>query len=302
MILGAFFFNNLPLPKHGIFSKEGLLSYFNVNNKISWSSLTVFKGFYQAINISMPNILYYAFLLGFLIIIGRFFIYPEALKKLSPDKENLDLKSDIFNIFILLSILAYFIFGLRSQAYEFRWFFPLIISMFVFTSKGMICFSEFISGLLNYKKLAILFIIVILSLGVYTQFVHADFIIKDKLNSYIQVKEASLWIKANSEKDDIILSRSTPQTIYYSERKTYGFAFMNETQFLELVNKIHPKFMIESALEPNPAAWGLTPTENIQKLLTPMNAWFIDAEKKQAILIVFEFNQQNSSNSYQKSF
>jgi len=174
--------------------------------------------------------------------------------------------------------------------------------MFVFTSKGMICFSEFISGLLNYKKLAILFIIVILSLGVYTQFVHADFIIKDKLNSYIQVKEASLWIKANSEKDDIILSRSTPQTIYYSERKTYGFAFMNETQFLELVNKIHPKFMIESALEPNPAAWGLTPTENIQKLLTPMNAWFIDAEKKQAILIVFEFNQQNSSNSYQKSF
>lgn len=144
--------------------------------------------------------------------------------------------------------------------------------------------------------------LVILSIGVYTQFIHADLIIKDKLNSYIQVKEASLWMKANSDKGDIMLSRSIPQTVYYSERKTYGFAFMNETQFLELVNKNHPKFMMESVLEPNPAAWGLTPPKNIENIMTPVNAWFADAEKKQPILIVFEFSQQNSSNSYQKSF
>lgn len=294
LILGFFFFDKLPLPKEGMFSRGGLLSYFNLNNKIAWDSLTVFKGFYESINPSIPNILYYVFLLGFLIIIGRFFLYPEALKKLSPDKEDLESKSDIFNLSIILLILAYFIFGLRSSGgYEYRWFFPLLISMFVLTSKGIIYFSEFVAGFLKNKKLAILFILIILGVGVYTQFVHADSIIRDKLNSYIQVKDASLWMKANSEKGDIILSRSTPQTAYYSERKTYGFAFMNETQFLELVNKTHPKFMLESALEPNPAAWGLTPPKNIEKILNPVNAWFADADKKQAILIVYEFNQQN---------
>jgi len=87
----------------------------------------------------------------------------------------------------------------------------------------------------------IIFILVILALGIYTQVVHADRIIKIKLDSYAPVRDAALWIKENSNKEDIIFSISHPQTSYYSERKVISYSLAkNDSDLDKMIKEYKP--------------------------------------------------------------
>ena len=46
--------------------------------------------------------------------------------------------------------------------------------------------------------------------------------------------EAGLWIKANSNKTDIVVTNSHPQIKYYSERETFAVNSMTEEELSNL--------------------------------------------------------------------
>ena len=80
--------------------------------------------------------------------------------------------------------------------------------------------------------------------GVY-QYDTAKQSINEKKDSYLQVKEAALWMKEHSNSSDVIISNSIPQTIYYSDRGVY---MMGEPEEEGLLAK-KPKFLVTSVYE-----------------------------------------------------
>lgn len=135
-----------------------------------------------------------------------------------------------------------------------------------------------------------------MGLGLYTQYSHADSITRVKLDSYSQIKEAGLWVKQNSDTGDVILSRSPHQITYYSERKTYSYGGMNETEFFNLINQVKPRYVIESALEPGLPSWMTPPSSDLEKVLLPIKAWYLDKEQKQIVLIVYQVDLTKTPN------
>ncbi len=270
-----------------------LRTYYYPDRPVTWKVLSIFQGFYISTIPGMPSLLFLSFLLGIIIVFFNIFLMYDYFKKLKRNTEYLDFKSDVFNLLLIGGVFFVFIFLMKSTSFEYRWFFIIAPAMIAFTSKGIIYFSKFVASFLGSKHFFWILIILIVSLGVYNQVNYADDIIKNKINTYSQVKEAGLWIKKNSDKNDVVLSRSFPQTVYYSERKTYKFQHMNESEFFDLVEDVSPVYMIESALEPNPGKWGLVPTEKMMEILEPIKIWYADADKTQPILIIYKIHIQN---------
>ena len=227
----------------------------------------------------------FGFFLLFLAGLTTLFPMFLSLDKILAKKEKLYF-NDFFIFLSIIFTLFFFIYFLRQG--ENRWLIAMSIGIFTIASRGIILIYDFAkknSG----KSFAVAALILILFFGAYFQLKHADKTIKDKIDSYLPVKESGLWIKQNSNPQDIVLSLSEPQTTYYSERKVYRFQHFTEEQFESLVKEKKPKYMIVSIFENGHPDWSYNPPEKYQKLLKPANAWFADQEKRQAVLIIYEF-------------
>ena len=98
-----------------------------------------------------------------------------------------------------------------------RWYYPLTLASFICISKAMLLIADYIK---KYNKhLAIILILILIGYGGYYELKQADSLIKIKINSYIGVKQASLFIKDVSAPGDAVFGKSGPQVSYYSERK-----------------------------------------------------------------------------------
>ena len=259
---------------------------------IGWSSLTIFSGYFNSITPNIPSVFLYAFYIGLILVIINTFSIIDRIKIIHRDNKNLDFKSDLFNLILLSSVLFVFVFIIKPPGIEFRWLFMILPPILVFTSKGIISFAEFTGDFLKNKKAVLIIIILILSVGVYDQVHHGDSIIKTKLNTYSQLRDAGLWIKQNSKQEDIVLSRSPHQITYYSERKTYNYGDFSESQFFELVKETNPKYMLESSLEPHTGQWGYEPTPAMQKIMTPVQVWYAE-DNQTPIAVLYAFNQNS---------
>ena len=273
-----------------------LASYYNAGENLAWSSLTVFNGFFPSTISWIPQIVYYLFLFGILLAIIDLLIRFDYFKHIKNNSNNLEFKSDLLNFLTILAVLGFFIFFLRSQAYEFRWFFPMLIGMLSFTSKGIISFADYSGKLINSKKLSIFLIILIVIVGVHSQLQYSDFIIKSKTESYLQVKQAGLWLKDNSLPNDVIVSASIPQHTYYSERKIRDFyvdgSNENETLFFEMADNEKPRYLVVSAFEPGfTPQWAYLVYQSHPEKLIPIQT-FSQPGQAQPILIIFEFKYQ----------
>lgn len=112
--------------------------------------------------------------------------------------------------------------------------------------------------------------------------------IKYKSLGQIQLKEAGLWIKENSNKNDIIFNSAWPQNTYYSERETISYNVFNTTQqFIDEFNKVKPKYIVLTGLERQPE-WSLKWVQENQDKLKPVQIYFLDQEQKQPIVIIYE--------------
>ena len=130
--------------------------------------------------------------------------------------------------------------------------------------------------------------------GLYTEFNHTDAIVKYKITSYQEVKDAGLWIKQNSNKNDIIITASTMQITYYSERKISDFypdpSDKNETGFDNKIKQLKPRYIVIDAFQPVfTPKWAYDWPQRHSNSVVPVQAYFADPEKKQPLLIIYEF-------------
>lgn len=100
------------------------------------------------------------------------------------------------------------------------------------------------------KIVAILSLLLLLSFAGYYQFNSADGLIKNKINSYGDIKSAGLWMSDNLE-ESIIVTRSQPQVKYYSGMNVIGIP-PTEEEFEEWRQKYNPKYFMISVFESHP--------------------------------------------------
>ena len=221
-------------------------------------------------------LLIYLFL-GILTIYTLILSFDLIIKNKSNENYN-----DLFILIWILINLAYFIFLERDA--EDRWLLPIALPLVVLSSKGLYFIYDLIKK--YQKNIALISFIILILIGAYFQLARADEIINAKKDSYKEVKDAALWMKDNSNENDIIFSKSVTQMTYYARRQVLGFGG-NETEFKQHVLKYKPKYIVFSIFEPHGET--LAYPEKFNNSLEPVKAYFADTEQKQPMLIVYRF-------------
>lgn len=192
--------------------------------------------------------------------------------------------ASLFSALVILIQLTFYIFYIQGTI-EDRWVFLLVPFIFFFASEAIVWIESKIAKI--NKKFAILVIFLLFGYFLYTQISYTSALIDNKKDSYLPVKEASIWIKQNSNKYDSILSISYTQTTTYSERQVYSFSSWNATYMSEFIQTNKPKYLLVSIFEPHPS-WVQSWINDNQKILSPVRAYYADSSQQQPILIVYE--------------
>jgi hypothetical protein len=267
---------------------EFIHQFYRYDLPIYWPVLSIFYGFYQSLVSFIPSILFYIFLLGILIFMGSTLIFPEGLKKLAKNVEDTPHKADIFNFLLILVFLFFFIFMLRPGGFEYRWFFALLPAIFAFTAKGLIKIGGLAKSLFKVKYISLLVIVLLLGLGVYTEYHHADMIIKNKLTSYSEVRNSGLWLKDHSTKGDLIISASSMQHPYYSDKRVYNLDnFGDESNMTAFIETNHPRYLVLSIFQQHPD-WAYTWPEKHNDTAFPVMAYYDPQNPQQPVLVIYE--------------
>ncbi len=217
------------------------------------------------------------FFLGIITLYTLILGFDLILKNKSAENYN-----DLFIFIWILITLIYFVFFERDA--EDRWLLPIALPLFILVGKGLYFIYDIIKK--YQKQVAVGVFVVLILIGGYFQLARASETINAKKDSYKEVKEASLWIKEHSNKDDIIFSKSSTQMTYYARRQVLGFGG-NETEFKEHVLKYKPKYIVFSIFEPHGAT--LAYPEKFKNSLVPVQGYFSKDDKTKPVLIIYEF-------------
>ena len=199
--------------------------------------------------------------------------------------------SDLFIVLSFLFVLAVAIFVLRK--FEDRWLVAFSLAIFVISAKGIILVTDWLkkhSG----KVFALIVLALILISGSYLHLSHADVLIKDRLTSYLPVRDSGLWIRENSNTNDVIFSMSSPQTPYYSQRKTITYPYLegNESDFVDLLLREKPRYYLVSAFERHDQFMYELP-QKYQGAFNPVQVY--QSSSGEPLLAVYEVNYANFS-------
>ena len=206
-----------------------------------------------------------------------------------------------------------------GSALDERYFFYIYPPLFITSALGLMIIYRLLNKAIisaikwkPIKYVVAVLLILIISSGAYAQIQKGDQLIKAKQGSYYPVKLAGLWIKENSNPEDIVISGSRYQNIYYAERDTYNFAlegfvdrefikkqseeqaipryihgYLTEEAFDEEIRKLKPRYMTVSIFETHPP-WSYTYADR-HKNVRAVQAYFLDQEQKQLGLVIYEF-------------
>ena len=249
-------------------SKTAPENYFITGFNVLKNYLVLFPSYF-----SWPLLI--IFLLGIISMYKLFLGFDILIK----NRDN-KLKRDLFLMIIFLTPLL--LISILISHNENRYILNSIPAAFIISSIFVMKSYKFIKE--KSKFFAVIFLIILLGYVTFFQLQSADSIIKNKLNSYIQVKEAGLWLKENSEVPDIIVTGSTAQIKYYSERGVVRLPKTKEELESLLSSNPNIKFYIISIFE-WPPEWAYAyPNENN---LTMVKAYFAEPNQ-QPILIIYE--------------
>ena len=217
------------------------------------------------------------FLIGLLMLYALFLSLDLILKNKSNENYN-----DLF-VFLWISItLVYFVFLERDA--EDRWLLPIALPLFVLVGKGLYFVYELIKK--YQKNIAITVFIILILLGAYFQLDRASEVINSKKDSYKEVRESALWIRENSNPNDVIFSKSVTQMTYYARRQVLGFGG-NETEFKKHILKYKPKYIIFSIFEPHGNT--LEFPQKFSSSLEPIKAYYAGDDNTKYVLVIYEF-------------
>lgn len=236
-------------------------AYFHEENPINFLPLQVFPAFFDSVT-KMPSVLLYLFWIGAALLLANITLSFNILKKENSTKT----RADLFNILTIIITLAFFIYVLRSPDNfgEARWYLPLALSAFICISRATLSIADYIKPYSKYAS--IIFIVVLVTMGGYYELKQGNDAIKSKLNSFQGIRDASLYIKENSNSEDKVITISRPQVAYYAERKVVLPSELTKWQDhhtkvpFELVlegikNDKTVKYILVSFSEPNHPEW-----------------------------------------------
>lgn len=187
-------------------------------------------------------ILFIFFLVGVILLLSRLILTFDKIRELK------SLKVDLFMILAFIIPLVYF--GLFVNHFEDRYLAMALSIMFLLIARGLDTMYNFAKKYSN-KIIAILLIFAILFLGLYKMYGQGNYIIKDKITSYDDLRKAGLWIKENSNPTDVVISMGMPEVGFYSERAVYKHED-NYTAELETFKKMNASYTLITSWEPSP--------------------------------------------------
>ncbi|MDO8517232.1 MAG: glycosyltransferase family 39 protein [Nanoarchaeota archaeon] len=227
-----------------------------------------------------------------LFILGIFIFFSDLVLGFDKIFQNQELQKKLF---ILVWIVASFlILGRITDYVEQRYVIPCLPFLFLIALSPIMTLENMSEKFIKSKKVAGFIIFVLVIFLFYSNYTFGNGLIDNKLTSYAEVKEAGLWLKQNSNPQDIVITASMPQIQYYSERSSYDFG-VNESDFeINRLEKLNPRFFILSVFESHPQ-WVLEYPQNHQDLLVPVQAYSQTIQGQQSpVLVIYEFNRSVS--------
>jgi len=225
---------------------------------------------------------YLSWLLLLVFILGLVSMYKLILGfDLLSKKGDDELKKQLFLILIL--IIPMILVSVMLDHTEDRYVLNSFPATFIISSIFIIKAFNFIKN--KNKIFAIILLILLLGFAAQFQIKSSDGLIKNKINSYSEVKEAGIWINQNSEPLDLVATNSNPQIKYYANREIIQIP--NTEEEFEEILKSNPKlkYFVISAIQKSPD-WAYSYPQN--KNLTAVNAYFADVEQKQPVLVIYK--------------
>jgi len=300
LLLGKkLYLNRLKFWYSGIIGLSPLLLFFLINF-INYGSIlpALFGGDYikpaaetvpfafnllNYIPIFLTTIFFIAFIMGFCYLLLEIFLGYNLFFK------NQKLRNSLLLLLIMLVFFSFFIFFMRGA--EDRWLFEVLSSLAIISAVGIDLCAKYIE---KYSKwLGILFIIGVLIFGAYAQINYADSLIKQKKDSYLQMRQAFEWIKINTPEQSVILGAGIePYAVYYSDRQ-YLQLPQNDSNGIGLEKA---DYLVAHSFIPQPDYLNQYIQDN-QKSLEPVNAFFFDTQKQQSAVIVYKINKNETSST-----
>ncbi|MBS3091791.1 glycosyltransferase family 39 protein [Candidatus Pacearchaeota archaeon] len=227
-------------------------------------------------NILSSNLMIF-FIIGFIIIFIETVLGFDSILKVKK------LESNLFFLLIFIFSFIFFIFVLRAA--EDRYVILPLISILVMTSSGIFFAYDKIKK--YSKNIAIIFLILVILTALYSNVSFGNNLIKNKAQSYSQMKEAFLWIKDNTPKDAVILGDGIdPYVIYYSERK---YEVWNITDLQGSVQKAD--YIVIHAFEHQTQESANYANNNLSSMLTPQKIVFFDQIQQQPAVVIYKVNK-----------
>lgn len=243
----------------------------------------IFTSYIKNIGSNLGTLFLILFAIGFLVYFYKFFmVFDKKIKNPEGSKEK---------FFVLIWLLgAIIIYGLVINHFEDRYLLMVFPIISLITGQGIIGVYEFFK---KYNKEAAIFIVVMLLIfGAYTTLKNTNNIIKNGTLGFADLKSAGLWIKQNSNPEDIVITNALPQNTYYSERETYPFS-SEESNFSSLLEEKKPRYMILTLYQRSPPWTYDWPAANEGKV-APVQIYYTDSSNKQVSTVIYQFNSYNS--------
>ncbi len=233
-----------------------------------------------------PQYFFLFFIFGLMLALFSLFIGYDLIKKNSKIK---------FICLLMLSFSLIFVYLVYVGSEDNRYLIVVFPILALFFAYGLDFIyrkiKEFISPEKSGKIIGFIFIAGVLIFAGFFQLQEANNLINLKTDTYSETRDSSLWIKENSNPEDIIFNAALPQNVYYSERKTITINdLQNTTEFDEALAKYNPKFVVLTFYElREKSQWQIEYFQKKQEqgVFIPVKVY---KRNGQPIIYVFEYN------------
>ncbi len=214
-------------------------------------------------------------------------------------------KANKFYFIVLWIVGSLLFFGwLNYGSYmDERYYFVFYPALFIIAGSFLVRIYDFGRKYSKYISLAI--IAALLIFAAYQNNAQAKTSIEDRMQSFIQPKDAGQWIKANTMPGEKVIStQENPEIQYYAEREIISTGYFNSSKELDaFIQKEDVTYMILAIFYPqNMKQWEYEYFSNNSKIM-PVRAYppYIDQAQKVPIMTIFKVlrNRLNQTTSSQ---
>jgi len=230
-----------------------------------------------------------------LFLIGCLIYFSDLVFAYDRISKSKRLRKKLFVIFFI--IFLFFVWGYTRAYVEQRDYLSMAVFLFGISGIGFFRLKSIIS---QYDKtLAFILMFGLLLIGAYY---NIDWGIKlteaKAISPYNSIKEAGLWLKENSNENDIIYTTARKQIMYYADREVLDPMAVDyktpqktpEEIDEELKNNKNIKFIEMDVIEKRyPASEYLYNwIQNNSEIVKPIITWYADEQKTQPVVVIYK--------------